>query len=262
VLSNLSGNQAQVLAGALAAYQSTSLNVNRQLNLVVKPRSLLGAEAAEVDVQLNADQAGTPQYWNPGPTGGAGSAADLSDVSQHDVTTHVRIDSIRLFDISSLTAIVSKGRDKFPLLPPFVEIPYIGTLAGIPLPAAREYHSSSAVLSAVIVPTATDIAYSLRFTEDRILERDVESNNFTASRWKVKKMTSMSDFGSEPVREFHKLKLHCISTLGGSPYSVGMDSMNVGSGEMDSIKQNEMKRLRSSCVNPTYADVLQEIQDD
>lgn len=248
VLSNLSFNEAQVLMGAVAAYQSTSLNVGRQLNLVVKPRSLLGAEAAEMDVQLNADQASTPQYWNPGPTGGAGSAADLSDVSQHDVTTHVRIDSIRLFDISSLTAIVSKGRDKFPLLPPFVEIPYIGTLAGIPLRAAREYHSSSAVLSAVIVPTATDIAYSLRFTYDRILQRDAGADKITANPWIVRKATSMSDFGSEPVREFHKMKLHCIATLGRSPYPLGIDENTPA----------QTTEPQQSCQSITFEDLFQE----
>jgi hypothetical protein len=251
LLSNLSFNQAQVLVGALAAYQSTSLNVGRQLNLVVKPRSLLGAEAAEVDVQLNADQSAAPTYWNPGPTGGAGSAADLSDVSQHDVTTHVRIDSIRLFDISSLTAVVSKGRDKFPLLPPFVEIPYIGTLAGIPLPAAREFHSSSAVLSAVIVPTATDIAYSLRFTDDRILQ-DNGTHPPSALRFTVRKATAMSDFGAEQVREFHKLKVRCLFTLSGSPYPVGMSS------------DKDVLSLTSTtgCKNLTFADVLPESDDN
>jgi len=252
LLSNLSFNQAQVLVGALAAYQSTSLNVGRQLNLVVKPRSLLGAEAAEMDVQLNADQSGAPTYWNPGPTGGAGSAADVSDVSQHDVTTHVRIDSIRLFDISSLTAIVNKGRDKLPLLPPFVEIPYIGTLVGIPLSAAREYHSSNAVLSAVIVPTATDIAYSLRFTADRILQNDNAMASTATARWTIRKAASMSDFGSEPVLEFHKIKLHCISTLSSSPYPVGMSS------SMDSLPLTPS----SSCQNITFDDVLPDSEDN
>lgn len=226
LLSNLSANEAQVLVGALQAYQSTSLSVGRQLNLVVKPRSLLGAEAAEMDVQFNADQSPTaPTYWTPGPNGGAGKAADLSAVTQHDVTTHVRIDSIRLFDISSLTAVLSKGRDKFPLLPPFVEIPYIGTLAGIPLKAAREYHSSSAVISAMIVPTATDIAYSLRFSNDRVVRQT------PACTWKpgtmpisceAHKAASLKDFGQEPIKEFHRLMLHCISTVGGTGFPIGI----------------------------------------
>ena len=213
VIANLSFNQAQVLEGALAAYQTTELSVGRQLNLVVKPRSLLGAQAAEIDVQFNADQGATaPSYWKPGPTGGAGNAADLSAVTQHDVTTHVRIDSIKLFDISSLTAVLSKGRDKFPVLPPFVEIPYIGTLLGVPLPAAREFHTSSAVMSAVVVPTATDIAYSLRFSKDRILTQGCKGASlFGNPECGSRAAMSIDEFGNEPIREFHRLMVRCLS---------------------------------------------------
>lgn len=212
VISNLSFNQAQVLEGALAAYQSTSLNVGRQLNLVVKPRSLVGAQAAEIDVQFDADQmSSTPNYWTPGPGGGAGASADLSAVTQHDVTTHVRVDSIRLFDVSSLTAVLSKGRDKLPLLPPLIEIPYIGTLLGIPLPAAREFHTSDAVISAVIVPTATDIAYSLRFSKDRIVSNDCQEPMLLGKQGcRSQQAISIRDFQDEPIREFHRLILHCL----------------------------------------------------
>jgi hypothetical protein len=60
----------------------------------------------------------------------------------------VRVDSVKLFEISSFTAIVERAHSRFPLLPPFVEIPYIGTFAGVPIGPAREFHSSSAILSA------------------------------------------------------------------------------------------------------------------
>jgi hypothetical protein len=73
----------------------------------------------------------------------------------------VRIDSVKLFEISSFSAIVERSRSRFPLLPPFVEIPYIGTFAGIPMTPAKEYHSSTAILSAYVVPTAADIASGL-----------------------------------------------------------------------------------------------------
>jgi hypothetical protein len=228
VASNFSMNEAQVLFGALQSYQTMKLNVGRQLNLTLRPRSLLGAHAAEMDVQLNADDTATaPNYWNPGAGGGSQGAADLSHISQHDVTTHVRVDSIRLFEVSSFTAILSKGRDKFPILPPFVELPYIGTLAGIPLPAAKEYHNSTAVISAIIVPTATDIAYSLRFVADRVVVGQLDEDGrspacvFPPSAGQsciVRKATSFSDFAGQPIREFHRMELNCIATLGQSPY--------------------------------------------
>jgi hypothetical protein len=234
LLSDLPTSDAQVLMGALSAYQTTSMNVGRQLNLVVKPRSLLGASAAEMDVQLNADQAANaPNYWSA--SSGGGAAADLSQVTQHDTTTHVRIDSIRLFDISSFTAILSKGRDKFPVLPPFVEIPYVGTLLGIPLQAAREFHTSNAVVSAVIVPTATDIAYSLRFTSDRVAVGHM--GDALGCAWppeagshscKVRRATALADFGGAPIREFHRERLRCILAAGEDANVTGVIGNNCG----------------------------------
>jgi hypothetical protein len=262
VLANISGNEAQVLMGALAAYQTTYLNVNRQLNLVVRPRSLLGASAAEMDVQLDADQGPTsPNYWTAGPTGPTTSNANLSQVTQHDTATHVRVDSIKLFEVSSFYASLSKGRDKFPLLPPFVEIPYIGTLAGIPLKAAREFHTSSAIVSAVIVPTATDIAYSLRFTGDSVVSGD---QNGATCEWphplkkekpkpcKVRRPLSYYDLG-EPVREFHRMKLHCLATMGDLPVSVGADMSPGQDGRADYTPR---------CRGLNFSDVLAEASSE
>jgi len=216
VLSNLSFNQAQVLEGALAAYQSRSLNISRQLNLTVKPRSLLGASAAETDVVLNADQgANAPNYWSPSGSGGS-TTPDLSSVTQHDVTTHVRIDSVRLFEVSSFSAVLSKGRDKFPILPPFVELPYIGTLAGIPLKPATEYHTSSAMMSAIIVPTATDLAYTLRYVGDRVWTPVACSwpADAAGTPCTVRRASSFQDFGNLPILEFHRQMLACIAAEG------------------------------------------------
>jgi hypothetical protein len=69
-------------------------------------------------------------------------------MASHDTTTRVRVDSIKLFEVSSFSAIVERSHSRFPLLPPFVEIPYIGTFSCIPLGAAKEFHSSTAVIVA------------------------------------------------------------------------------------------------------------------
>src|SRR6202044_1616612 len=145
VLGNLSGNQAQTLTAALQSYQTTKAQIGRSLSVHVQPRSLAGASAAEMDVTFNADESAPPSYWSNPPANNT-TGPDLSRTSQHDVTTHVRVDSLKLFQISSMTAILRAGRTKLPLLPPFVEIPYIGTLAGVPLPQAKSYHSSTAIL--------------------------------------------------------------------------------------------------------------------
>jgi hypothetical protein len=119
-------------------------------------------------VTLNADEsAGGPLY-----TGGGASdpSVNTSRVANHDTTTRVRVDSIKLFEVSSFSAIVERSHSRFPLLPPFVEIPYIGTLAGIPLGSVKEFHSSTAIISAYVVPTAADIANGLRFVFDLVVD--------------------------------------------------------------------------------------------
>jgi hypothetical protein len=251
VAANLSYNQAQVLMGALQSYQSTSVNIGRQLNLLVRPRSLTGAQAVEMDVQLNVDDTpNAPTYFTPGPGGGPGTAADISRVSQHDIVTHVRVDSLRLFEISSLTAVLSKGRDRFPLLPPFVELPYIGTLAGIPLRAAKEYHNSSAIMSAVIVPTASDIAFSLRFVADRVVVGHPEDDGTcvwppaAGKPCTVRTANSLADFAGQPIREFHQMRAYCLATLNQAPYPTPGDA--------------ESKVAPSACANLTFADAVHE----
>lgn len=176
VLQNISPIQAQVILGALSAYQSSKVQIGRSLSIDVTPRSLSGASSAEITVKINADEAASPTYFN---STGTGNSADVSRVANHDTSTRVRVDSIKLFDVSTFTAVLQKSRTRFPLLPPLVEIPYVGTLIGIPLPVAKEFHSSTAVLSTIIVPTAADIALGLTFTADQM----VDSNGAGDCTW-------------------------------------------------------------------------------
>jgi hypothetical protein len=107
------------------------------------------------------------------------------------------------------------------LLPPFVEMPYIGTLLGVPLPAAKEYHSSTAFLSAIIVPTATDIADSISFVRDRIGWDDTSTPCSSAAepdapcRVVLRPVESWSELGAS-VGDFHKAMINCLA--GGEPY--------------------------------------------
>jgi hypothetical protein len=154
-------------------------------------------------VTLNADEsAGGPVYTGPGATD---PAFNTSRVANHDTTTRVRVDSIKLFEVSSFSAIVERSRSRFPLLPPFVEIPYIGTLAG----------------SAYVVPTAADIAYGLHFVSDLVVDG---LNPGPCSFFKgaagpdvkkaclFRKMFSLHDVGAQqPIQEFNKNITRCFA---------------------------------------------------
>jgi hypothetical protein len=231
VLANLTFNQAQVLMGALSAYQGSKAQIGRQLNVDVTPRSLIGASAAELQVTLTADDSASPPVYSSG--GMKGSDPEVSRFATNETTTHVRVDSVKLFEVSAFSAVLQNRRPRLPLLPPFVELPYIGTLAGVPLPAAKQFHSSTAILSAVVVPTATDLAYGIRFIADRIVLEGPEPcswpppqttagiaqpiNYLSTRPCKLRHVESLSDFSGQPVREFNRMMVQCLATDMWSP---------------------------------------------
>jgi hypothetical protein len=207
-----------LLASVLANYQTTSAQIGRSLQITASPRSLSTASSAEISVTLNADESASPALYSTGATNDPSLLT--SRVANHDTTTRVRIDSVKLFEISSLTAILQGVRSRLPLLPPFVEIPYIGTLAGIPLGAAKEFHNSTAIISAYVVPTAADVAYGLRFDSDLVVDG---LNPGPCSLYKgaagpeVKNVCvfhralSLHDFGAKSLRNFNKAMVRCLA---------------------------------------------------
>lgn len=226
LLSGLSGNQAQALTAALQSYQTTEAQIGRSLSVQVQPRSLAGASSAEMDVAFHADESAAPSYWSNPPANNS-TGPDLSRVATHDISTHVRVDSLKLFEISSMTAILRSGRTKFPLLPPAVEIPYIGTLVGIPLPQAKSYQTSTAILSAVVVPTASDLASGLRFRSDLVLVSDTDMTAGQTCNLKdslplcsVRRANTMEDIGGRArLIEFNRQMVECYANGGTACYA-------------------------------------------
>jgi len=223
VLQNISPIQAQVIMGALAAYQSSQVQIGRTFNIDVAPRSLNRASSAEITVKINADESASPTYYSPTASS---TSANISRVASHDTTTRVRVDSIKLFDVSTFTAVLQKSRTRFPLLPPLVEIPYVGTLIGVPLPVAKEFHSSMAVLSSFIVPTAADIALGFSFDSDRLVDSDGADAcswpgldgkwpdpvpNVHLPRCKLRQATFLSDLDSSAIRRYHSRMISCLA---------------------------------------------------
>jgi hypothetical protein len=222
---------ASLLTGVLNSYQTTYAQIGRMLNLQVTPRSLSTASSAEISVALTADETAGGTTYSGGPQGA--SAPNTSRVANFDTTTRIRVESVKLFEFASFSAVVERSRQKFPLLPPFVEIPYIGTLIGVPITGAKEYHSSMAVMSAMVVPTAADIAYGLRFTMDQVLDGadgGVTSCSYLTSPisgsagpgvtapCKFKRAVSIRDLRA-PVNRFHRAMIRCFATGMATPYS-------------------------------------------
>ncbi len=201
---NLTANEAAVLLGALNSVQPAQAKVGRQLKLDITPHSLAGASSAELEVKLTAEEVGNPTRFTPDK-----SADDtLSRVAKHDVNTRVRVESLKLFEVSAFSAMLQRPRSKFPILPPLVEVPYFGSFIGWPLPGAKVYHRSTAIVSAVIVPTAADLAFGIDFGADRLCDQDG-----------CHRADSPNDFGTLPLRNFHRAMVECFATGGGRPYT-------------------------------------------
>ena len=129
----------------------------------------------------------------------------LSRVARHNVFTRVRVESVKLFEISSFSAMVQRPRKKIPILPvPFVEIPLINDVLGLPLPGAKVYHRSTAIVSAIVVPTAADLAFGIEFLRDRAAVADKTYRNI-GSLYQLPKP-------ERALYEFNQRKARCFAT--------------------------------------------------
>jgi hypothetical protein len=212
--SNLTANEAAVIIGALNSVQPTTSKIGREFKITVTPHSLSGASAAQLDVSLDAHETAEPTLYSKDKN----SSDQVSRVAQHTINTKVRLESIKLFEVSSFTAMLERSRKNFPLVPPFVEVPYIGSFISIPLPGAKEFHRSTAVMSAIIVPTAAALANGLAFVSDRIAVsitdgRDaplcVDTGNNPVS-CSFRKALSLTDFGDNSIKAFNRAMVKCF----------------------------------------------------
>jgi hypothetical protein len=225
ILENLTFNEAQVLTGVLKSFQTTQAQIGRAIDVQVIPRALSGASSSEMNIKLNVDDSGSPSAF----TGTASQNFNLSRVATHDTTTHVRVDSLKVFEVSGVGAKLTLSRPPIPLILPGVELPYIGSLVGIPRSPAQEYHSSVAVMSAIVVPTATDLAYGLEFVDDRVI---LAPPGVCLRPWQTQQgspsgipFCKSGDAASHrdlegSITAFHSIKRECIATGGLYAYPV------------------------------------------
>ena len=216
----------QALANVANAYQTTYAQVGRSLAITAIPRSLATASSAEIVVSLNADTNRPP----PLTMEAARKTAPRRIFRASPNTILLRACASSPSSSSRFLRsrpVLQRSQSRFPLIPPFVQLPYIGTIAGIPLPPAREYHSSTAILSAIVVPTAADIAYGLEFLTDQVIyggEAGPCSYMLSAAAsgvkpCQVRRAVSMKDFHSQPIKSYNKAIVRCFATDMQSPYS-------------------------------------------
>jgi hypothetical protein len=245
---NLSANEAAVLLGALNSVQPAQAKIGRELKLDIIPHALAGASSAELEVKLTADESANPTLFKADKR----TEDTLSRVAKHDTNTRVRVESIKLFDVSAFSAMLQRPRSKFPIVPPFFEVPYFGSFIGWPLPGAKVYHRSTAIVSAIIVPTAADLAFGIEFSADRVCDATHNPNQ----PLHCEHAHSPYDFGSLSLRNFHKAIVQCFASDGITPYA---GKLWGGSEEMAGV---EPKAVSGGIVPDNLCDNLSLVRPD
>jgi hypothetical protein len=137
--------------------KTTTAHLGRDLDLDVTAHALSGAYGAELDLQLQSTENGAGLIQ----AGGGKPTDDLnSRVSQHKVNTHVRLDSLKLFNVSTLGSVLARGQTPWKPFDP-VEVPLLSLLVKVPKKPKMVYTQSLAFIDAVVVPTAADLGYGV-----------------------------------------------------------------------------------------------------
>jgi hypothetical protein len=150
--------------------------VGKDASLTITPVSLDDASAAELDVSFEVNDDGS----GPATVNQSTNKTDLLDrVSDHKVTDHVRVESFKLFQISTFgMQLEHESQKKCWSYSPFCvawkavfgSIPAVGDFFEVtPQPQVTD-NRSIAVVRAMVVPTAMDLGLTVRFDTDHIYD--------------------------------------------------------------------------------------------
>jgi len=177
--------------------------ISKEAKLTITPTTLDTASSALLDVDFDVSEPNPPQTANQST-----SQKDLLDrVAEHHVITHVRVESLKLFQLSSFSMELTHPLRGNPV--PvigwawegiFGTIPGMGRLFRMPPYSKTVDNRSYAIVRAVVVPTAMDLGLSLRFEGDRVLDPITQATD---------PLNSMKQVGGR-LRPFHKCYMQHI----------------------------------------------------
>lgn len=139
--------------------------LGKELNLTSTVHSLSGAYGMELDLLIDSAESGTPQLVESGAT--TTKSDDLnSRVTTHHLQTKVRVDNLKLFEVSTARSLVARGQAPWVPLDPYFEIPVLSQLVKKPRKPKGVFTQSLLFINALVVPTAIDLAYGNPITGD------------------------------------------------------------------------------------------------
>jgi hypothetical protein len=172
--------------------------------MTVTPYTLTAADGAELDIDLTAKDNGA-SVVGAEPAGSTTATDDLSSrVSNHHVKSHVRLESLKLFELSALDSTLARGKTPCKPIDPYLEIPVLGELVRIPRRPELIRQRSIVFLSAVVVPTAADLAATP-------IEEDRDGSSLDQPGRNLHSMANMSPQLLDRLKEYHRRMLACLS---------------------------------------------------
>jgi hypothetical protein len=184
---NLTGHAASGLLAGLNLSKGRLIRLGRSLDITVTPTEVTDGSAADLEISLSSiDSPADTSSFNS-IMDDKSKVDDTDRISKHIVNTTIRVPVLRIFDISTFSASLTRRKTSIPLLPPLLEVPYVGNLFKLPLGTSKAFHRSIVVGAAIIVPTASDIAHSIPFSADRLRESPMQASdaNRVAERSRV-----------------------------------------------------------------------------
>jgi hypothetical protein len=192
--------QLAMALGQTLTPKPTTAHLGRGLDLEVTAHTLSGASGAELDLSVRSTENGAGVIQ----AGGTKTDDLNSRVSQHTVDTHVRLDSMRLFKVSTLGSTLARGQGPWKPFDPYIEIPLLGGLFARPRPPKEIYTQSLVFVDAVVVPTAADLGYGVPMIDDQM---ELEPGRY-------KKLTRFGDFPShlgDRILQYHQQVVDCLN---------------------------------------------------
>lgn len=222
--SNAAGSALASAAKLLTPWQAVALNalaaasappqlmaqINAQTTLAVTPISLDTASAAELSLSLQISNPTTTIDASKGTTSSFIRQDLANSVANYSVQTKVRVDSLKLFQVSSLSMDLTRPQSSVPVPiigwaweAVFGSVPVMKEVLEFPRGPKTIQNRSIAVVRAVVVPTAMDLGLSIPFRDDRITDPVTGTSESFSSSAQT----------SNKFQEFHQELMNCI--LGG-----------------------------------------------
>jgi hypothetical protein len=211
--SNMTANEAVASQAAVQALSGTPVkaHIGKGLTLAATAYSLSGASGAEMDIQVESNENGAELVTASTESNLSSQTVQSDDlasrVSDHKVQSRVRVDSLKLFDLSTMQSVLARGKAPWMPVDPWLEIPVLNYVVRVPRRPDLSFHRSFIFIDALIVPTASDLGSGISVAKDQVKIR--EKVFATAN--------SLQDLGGVEmagrIREYHRLMLNWFMTV-------------------------------------------------